>query len=357
MTDMGKKVIRKSVIICAVIAFVIFFVTVIMLFTHSYLKKVSNPAKIHGYLSVYEKLKDGESINVLVVGDSIAEGAGASSGKSWAKMLPDYIKETYGSECNLTNVSMGGNTSIAGVVREKILDDGIDYDLAIICYGENDADDENFAPNYEAIIRGLKIQYGNISIISILESSQREYTNKMQQIIAIDKFYDIPIVDTIKAFSQSGYEYEELVGAPEDLTHPNDMGHRIYLDTIAEVIQKEVDTERTYSALSRRYDDAIYLSADSFRRVNSKKFETKINTVTADIVVFREFCPGSNVIRITSDGNTLAEESFDWNNSFSQAHIYQITDEPKPISGKLTIEFSTEEIADSFEGIMLTNIQ
>jgi lysophospholipase L1-like esterase len=323
----------------------------------SVFKTETDIVKKQGYLSVYEKLVDGESINVLLVGDSIAEGAGASTGKSWGKMLPDYIKETYGSECNLTNVSMGGNTSIAGIVREKLLGDEVDYDLAIICYGENDADDENFAPNYEAIIRGLKIQYGNISIISILESSQREYTNKINQIIAIDKFYNIPIADTIKAFDQSGYAYEELVGTPDDFTHPNDIGHQIYLATIGDVIQKEINSKRMYCSLSDKYDDSIYIPADSFRRVDSKTFESKIASTTADIIMLRDYCPGENSVEIIATDKIVAQESFEWNYTFSQAHIYQITDEPVALNGELTITFSTEEIADSFSGIMLTNIQ
>ncbi len=351
----NKKTIKNRRVLICVIMFAI--IALIFVCAHLLYEKNSSQVLKQGYLSVYDKLSDGASINVLVVGDSIAEGAGASSGKSWAKMLPDYIMETYGSECTLTNVSMGGNTSIAGVVREKILDDGINYDLAIICYGQNDADDETFAPNYEAIIRGLKIQYGSIDIISILESSQREYTNKICQIIDIDEFYNIPIADTITAFNQSEYTYEELVGAPDDLTHPNDKGHQIYLETIGEVIKKELNSRRSFCISSNKYDDSIYLPSESFRKINSKTFETKVDSVTADIMMFREYCPGSNEIKITVDGNMVAQESFDWNYSFSQAHIYQITNNPVALDGKLVITFSTEEIADSFSGIMLTNIQ
>lgn len=73
---------------------------------------------------------------------------------------------------------MGGNTSYAGYVRTMALNDGVDYDLAIICYGQNDAL-EGFSTNYEAVIRAIERKYSDCSIISTLESSQREYTEKM----------------------------------------------------------------------------------------------------------------------------------------------------------------------------------
>ena len=47
------------------------------------------------------------------------------------------------------------------------LDDGANYDLAIICYGQNDAL-EGFSTNYEAIIRAIERKYPDCSIISIL---------------------------------------------------------------------------------------------------------------------------------------------------------------------------------------------
>ncbi len=309
------------------------------------------------YLSAYDKLQAGEDISVLVVGDSIAEGTGASSGHSWAKMLPDKIKETYGSECTLTNVSMGGNASIAGITRINILDDDIDYDLAIICYGENDNDDWTFAPDYEGIIRALKIKYGNIDIISVLESSQRDYTNKMNQILTIAEYYNIPVADTIEAFNESGYEYDELVGAPDDLVHPNDLGHQIYMETVLDVIQSEVGSQRTYSDSVTKYDSYRYLAKEDFRKVGALSYEVQMDPVTAAIAIYRVFGPGDNSVTISVDGTVVAQESRDWPFSFTQAHIYPMTLEPVNLGGKLTVSFATKEAADSFIGIMLTNIQ
>ena len=68
--------------------------------------------------------------------------------------------------------------SYAGYARTLMLDDGVDYDLAVICYGQNDRE-QDFSLYYESIIRALRSKFSKCSVISILESSQRTYTNQL----------------------------------------------------------------------------------------------------------------------------------------------------------------------------------
>lgn len=92
--------------------------------------------------SFYQKLADGFDVNVLVVGDSIGEGAGTQTdGQQWYKQLQMYLETVNNGKVSVTNVSMGGNASYAGYVRTMALNDGVGYDLAIICYGQNDGVD------------------------------------------------------------------------------------------------------------------------------------------------------------------------------------------------------------------------
>lgn len=159
--------------------------------------------------SFYQKLTDGFDVNVLVVGDSIAENGQGENG--WCTLLQNNLKKTYNNRVSFTNVSMGGNASYAGYVRTIALNDDVNYDLAIICYGQND-DTEGFSTNYESIIRAIRSKYPDCSIISILESSQREYTEKMTTIRSICEHYSIPVADTIAAFNNSGKAYDDLTG-------------------------------------------------------------------------------------------------------------------------------------------------
>lgn len=92
---------------------------------------------------------------------------------------------------------------------QKLADgNDVDYDLAIICYGQNDGA-EGFSTNYEFIICAIRSKYTDCSIISILEFSQREYTEKMTTIQSICEHYSIPVADTIAAFNNSGKAYDE----------------------------------------------------------------------------------------------------------------------------------------------------
>lgn len=58
-----------------------------------------------------------EEFHILIVGDSISEGAGVSdTSLKWYKYLVPYVNEMDGKDLRITNVSMGGNTSYAGYV-------------------------------------------------------------------------------------------------------------------------------------------------------------------------------------------------------------------------------------------------
>lgn len=60
--------------------------------------------------SFYQKLADGFDVNVLIVGDSIGEGAGTETdGQQWFKQLQTYLRTINKSKVSVTNISMGGN--------------------------------------------------------------------------------------------------------------------------------------------------------------------------------------------------------------------------------------------------------
>lgn len=84
--------------------------------------------------SFYQKLSDGFDVNVLIVGDSIAENGQVDSG--WCTLLKNNLREAYNTKVSFTNVSMGGNASYAGYVRTMALNTDGNYDLAVICYGQ-----------------------------------------------------------------------------------------------------------------------------------------------------------------------------------------------------------------------------
>lgn len=301
--------------------------------------------------SFYQKLVDGFDVNVLVVGDSIAEGGQGEKG--WCTLLQNNLRKTYGNSVSFTNVSMGGNTSYAGYVRTMALNDNVDYDLAIICYGQNDGAD-GFSTNYESIIRAIRSKYPDCSIISILESSQRTYTEKMTTIQNICERYSIPVADTIAAFNDSGKAYDDLTG---DGVHPNDAGQEIYFETVKAVIDDNVtastgkmtDTD-VINADVHKFDNFVWYDASSdFERVDDTTFTISVSA-TGVLGIDYTYESGDNKADIYVDGELFESPTVTFDYDFSQRHILVVSDDCT-VENEIKVVFNTKEQADGFKGM------
>ena len=301
--------------------------------------------------SFYQKLVDGFDVNVLVVGDSIAENGQGEKG--WCTLLQNNLRKTYGNSVSFTNVSMGGNASYAGYVRTMALNDNVDYDMAIICYGQNDGLD-GFSTNYESIIRAVRSKYPDCAIISILESSQREYTEKMTTIQTICAHYSIPVADTIAAFNNSGKAYDDLTG---DGVHPNDAGQEIYFETVKAVIDDNVaastgkmtDTD-VINADVHKFDNFVWYDASSdFERVDDTTFI--ISTSASGILgIDYTYESGDNKADIYVDGELFESPTVTFDYDFSQRHILVVSDDCT-VKNEIKVVFTSKEQADGFKGM------
>lgn len=314
----------------------------------------------------YKKLANSEAVNILIVGDSIGLGSGASGTEErWTFLLSEYLKEKYGSEVTLTNLSMGGNSSYAGYVRTMALEDGIDYDAAIICYGHNDSK-KTFSLHYESIIRALRLKYSGASIISILESSQKEYNAKMQIIEELAEHYEIPLADTIEPFKN---RHEELT---VDDVHPNDAGHRIYAETVENVIDEKTENLPSYHSKNIEpvneevsiFDSFKWYGADEFER-NGNSYSLKTNINGRVLGLDHSLFSGDNSCRILVDGKDFAEREISFDYDFNERFIVIVNEEwnedPLIVKNEIEIVFSDDESgsqqANGFMGIAVSGIR
>lgn len=308
--------------------------------------------------SFSEKINAGHNPNIIINGDSI--GGSIDQGE-WCTLLEERLENETNKSIDLTNISKPGNSSFAGIVSWEMLEpaDRIMSDLIILCYGQNDADDASFAVNYEALIRNTIAGNPNAEIVTILESSQRDYTNKINTIIELCDYYKIPYVDTIKAFNESGYTYEEL---SDDGVHPNAKGKEIYADAIYKVIQSELLTkkhvldfkgERPARKKAKNSEVSQYLEG---RYIPVDHMEVNGNVITVNlpeckIIGFdRVFFDGKHGITFEVGGESF-DLSYDWNYGFEQRHIDKVLvgnyDE-----GKATIIFEDAETLKKFNGMV-----
>lgn len=298
----------------------------------------------------YQKLSSGRKVEILIVGDSISA---PMEDIAWTMLLKDYLQKEYGAKVNITNLSMGGTSSYSGYARINMLRSKKKYDLAIICYGQNDSE-TNFSLYYESIYRALQNRYPTCSLISILESAQQGYTKKINDIIRLADYYRVPIVDTIGAFQKSGFSNEQLT---EDGVHLNEKGHNIYFEEIKNTIEEELDfydsNRKPLNDKVENYSSTKVLLEKEFKRINDTSYEIKIDSLNGEIGIWYGYQPGKNKVTIISGEEIIDEVEFEWNYTFQQEQILLI---PKiyNFNDNIRIVFGTKEQADSFHGVCIS---
>lgn len=317
-----------------------------------------SPTKDYMKQTFSEKISAGHNPNIVINGDSI--GGWVNSGE-WCTLLEEKIEISTNQSIGIINISKPGNSSFAGIVSWEMLEptERTMSDLVILCYGQNDADDSSFAINYEALIRNTIAGNPNAEIIAILESSQRDYTNKINTIIELCDYYKIPYVDTIKAFNESGYSYEEL---SDDGIHPNAKGKEIYADAIYKVVQSELLTkkhildfkgERPANKKAKNSETDQYLEG---QYIPVDRMEVKGNTVTVNlpackIIGFdRVLVDGDHVITFETNGESF-DIGYSWGYGFEQQHIDRVLSGNFP-AGKSIITFEDAKTLENFNGLI-----
>ena len=309
-------------------------------------------------LGVVKKLNSNQ-LKVLIVGDSISEGSGASNPSlHWYKSLIPYMKETYGVKLDITNVSMGGTRSYAGYVRLMELDDEEDFDLAIICYGENDLPEE-LSLYYESILYTIRHKYPECKLMTILESSQREYTDKIKTIQSLSEYYGAYVVDTIAAFNDSGKTYEELCN---DGTHPNDEGQKVYYEVTKPLMdlfyaEKESKTLPVVEPVNPEvvnFNKFIYYPLKDFTKIDDVTYELDTDTLSGTLGIDYTSVQGENHMLIYADGENVCDRHIIWDLSFQMWFIEKVVDKCE-INSKIRLEFSSKEQMENFHGLIIHN--
>lgn len=189
-------------------------------------------------LNLYEKLKNKEAVRLLILGDGIALSQGRTSENGvWERGIASLITSNYGSEVEVKSLAKAGASSAVGydIVNSN---DISNFDLIIMCYGQNDnntaVNTNQFKLNYENIVSKVKESNPNGTIIPILPNTlqiDNAYRNMIQQIA---KDNSLEVADMKKAFTTSSIGEANLLNG----TLPNDTGYQIYTQTLGEVIKK-----------------------------------------------------------------------------------------------------------------------
>ena len=302
--------------------------------------------------SFYQKLKDGFDVKILVVGDTIANGYGASSADAtWFNLVKKSIEEQYNVAVTLDNVSILDSGAYASYARVK-MEENEDYDLVLICTGANDAE-ETLPVYYEALLRAIRDTFTKCSVITIQEYMESDNNARNMTIQSLSNAYNALSVDV--------YSQMILDPAPylQDGGYLNDAGHRLYADSVISEIEKAVKDGVEYSVTQTapiytetlKFDQFLYVPVDMFTRTGRQYvIETSLTGIVAiDFDVY----PGDNSFDLYLD--RVKSASLVLTNSIATPveHIELIEGEVKA-NRRVGVIFATEEVANSFRGMCVT---
>ena len=213
--------------------------------------------------TVRNKLKKGEEISLVTIGDSITEGC-SSTGDNlhvapntpcYANQIKSELERVYGATVKLTNVGKGGTESkwplsgegLAALGRAK---EAVP-DICIIAYGMNDSSSQvspaAYDDNIRSIIREIKNVSENCEFILVNSFPcnplyERDatlfdgYLKKLNKIAEEDEGGHTVVVDMQKVgkYYMQTKKYCEI--SSSNVNHPNDFFHRVYAMNIVSTI-------------------------------------------------------------------------------------------------------------------------
>ena len=203
------------------------------------------------------KLKNGEAVEIGVIGDSITNGSGASlftksdPSQGWyAKLVGEYLAAKFPEvEISVDNQAVGGTGSTWGQNNISRL---TAPDLAIVAFGMNDATKSaaDYNASIAAIVGSLKAQNADMEIILV--------SSMLPNPEAVGKTGNIPAFEAelvkiaeanagvaiapMTAMSTSLYEDfgKRFIDVnSNNINHPNDFLHRVYAQTVLKTLLGE----------------------------------------------------------------------------------------------------------------------
>lgn len=203
------------------------------------------------------RAKNGEEITVAYIGGSITEGLTAGAEKCWAKLSYDWLCEQIpDGKINYVNAGMSGTPSTLGVIRVErdVIEPYGNPDIVFIEFAVNDGGSSLDKDAYESLVRRMLSLDRNTAVVLLFTVLKNGYTCETTHMKAIGEHYDLPMISVNTAltpeFSAGRMAWEKY---SDDESHPNEWGHELVKDFVANFYTKvldETDGEKPISDVS-----------------------------------------------------------------------------------------------------------
>lgn len=203
--------------------------------------EINKESKNVNTITAYEKLEKGQDIKILFLGDENYIGNTVLK-----ENINNFIKETYNSDVNLTDLSKTGG-SIYDQLNEYINLENRYFDLVFLCFENGDEGEirkTSFSGIYETILRDLKYNNTSVDIIPVIKHKTLVSDTYYQIINSISKYYDL-----------------ELAKVNEEVLNNNLQGENIedfkdsYYSVLSNIISNNVDNKKE---INTEYKDIYY---------------------------------------------------------------------------------------------------
>ncbi len=186
-----------------------------------------------------------KDLNVVFLGGSITEGAGATVyDKSYAALVSNYLKEHYCNiniNVNIYNMGASGTGSDFGLFRLERDVLSKQPDIVFIEFAVNDRimNSSDVSVYMEGMIRELlKLKEVPYIILLIAPTMMSDACGDVHKKIAY--YYNLPIIDVQDyIWREIGKDKLDWRDMAIDTLHPNDLGHRLYGEYIIRKIEEE----------------------------------------------------------------------------------------------------------------------
>ena len=339
--------------------------------------------------SFLNKLNAGEPVSILVIGDVFGTGAGAKDGTNWIDLLISNIKESFGSDVSVNNLSLpDGNNAYSAYVtlmNEAAGNKDSVYDAVIVALGYYDVP-FTFDLQYDGLLRSIKLQYPSAEIIGLIESASVTepggYSDETATYIRnLLEHYGAIVANMGEAFMVTGQDVNSFT---DDGILPNADGQKLYANWIVRKINDRLknpggnasekdnagvsttsilETDGTITPVNpdaTLYDHYYYIASDSFQRLDDCNFIIGAQELMAlgsetvgMIGLDYDYLTGTNTAQVVIDNDIFGGLSFEKEDASPERHI-RIVDNDASINDSIAVSFATKEQADGFHGLIIT---
>jgi lysophospholipase L1-like esterase len=205
------------------------------------------PAK-GGVPKLLAKLKAKQPVTIVTMGDSLTDKRHwANRQVVWAEVLAAKLKETYGSEVKLVNISRGGSQLAHGLLGMPIwLAETPEPDLVTVWFGFNDWSDGMRGEKFQELLsftvdRLRRLTKGKSEVLLMTTCPSIERWDTMDEMAGAVRLVAMRkrtgLADVAMAFKKAGEDAAaHLALYCDDKTHLGGAGHRLAAETVLKAI-------------------------------------------------------------------------------------------------------------------------